>query len=72
MGQHKPTFACIVASLKLIASSFTKILLSNRISLARSLEDIPKDENVIVQEYVDKVYFLCVYVCILCFWLYNY
>lgn len=44
MGKHRFFFAI----LKLV-------LCSNRISLARSLDDIPKDENVVVQEYVDKV-----------------
>ena len=26
-----------------------------RISLARSIEDIPRDQNLVVQEYIDKV-----------------
>ena len=29
--------------------------ISHRISLARSVEDVPKDENMVVQEYLDKV-----------------
>lgn len=53
MGEHTTLHLYCEYKLKLIL--FLKW--SNRISLARSLEDIPKDENVIVQEYVDKVYF---------------
>ena len=53
MGEHTTLHLYCKYKLKLIL--FLKW--SNRISLARSLEDIPKDENIIVQEYVDKVYF---------------